>query len=146
MATKSTHKKIPLNKKKELARKLDLAAQNVVKRGVFVPVRKNNYYIVTESFSNKYVLHYVPTKKLAQTLCVRLNRRNTTKEPLKTHEINIEQRKMNKYMDLFNETKFFTAILDSDTVDDFRKEVAFIRMTEVVNHMKHLYPSVANLF
>ncbi len=146
MATKSTHKKIPLNKKKELARKLDLAAQNVAKRGVFVPVRKNNYYIVTESFSNKYVLHYVPTKKLAQTLCVRLNRRNTTKEPLKTHEINIEQRKMNKYMDLFNETKFFTAILDSDTVDDFRKEVAFIRMTEVVNHMKHLYPSVANLF
>lgn len=49
-------------------------------------------------------------------------------------------------MDLYNETKFFTAILDSNTVDDFRKEVAFIRMTEVVNHMKHLYPSVANLF
>ena len=49
-------------------------------------------------------------------------------------------------MDLFNETKFFSAILDSDTVDDFRKDVALIRMSEVVNHMKHLYPTVANLF
>lgn len=143
---KSTRKKIPLNKKVELARKLDQVAANVAKRGVYVPVRKHNYYIVTESFSNRYVLHYLPTKKLAQTLCVRLNRRNLTKEPLKSNELESAQKHVNKYMDLFNETIFYRAIIDSNTVEDFRREVAYIRMRETVNHMKYIYPTVANLF
>lgn len=146
MATKSTRKKISSKDKKSLINKLDKITSNVAKKGVYVVSKIEEYYVIKEGFSAKNVLVYFPTKSLAESVCVRLNRQNTQKKTPQRIKFDSAQQKINRLMDYFNEAKFYRATIHSNNTDTFQKEVAWVRLSETVSKIKFANQEVANLF
>lgn len=146
MATKSTRKKISSKQKKDIVNKLDNITQNVAKKGIYVIGREEEYYVIKEGFSKKNVLIYFPTKSSAESVCVRLNRQNTGKKTVKQSQFDTAQNKINRFMDYYNEAKFYRAMIKSKTADTFQREVAWVRLSETISKLKYSDQEVANLF
>ena len=75
LATKSTRNlKLSKENKALLAKKLDSVSKKVAKRGVHVVIKHQGLYRIVEALSQSVVLDSIIYKRLAETLCVRLNR------------------------------------------------------------------------
>lgn len=135
MATKSTRKK-PQFDKQEVARKLDEISQKVSKRGAFVVIKSDGLYNVFEALSKKVILHSIPQKSLAQTLCVRLNLPKNKSAAWNSIKTNKTQKYILQYCDIINESMFYKHTIKT-TADDFRREVAFVRLDEAIRKGKY---------
>lgn len=135
MATKSTRRKPQFNKQ-EVAKQLEEISHNVTKRGAFVVVYTDGLYNVFEALSKKVVLHSIPQKRLAQTLCVRLNLPKSKGVQWNSLQKTRTQKYILQYCDVINESMFYKNTIKTST-DDFRREVAFVRLDEAVRKGKY---------
>ena len=144
MATRSTRKKQQFDKK-ELAKKLNTISENVSKRGAHVVVQHDGLYNVLEALKKTVVLHSIPRKTLAQALCVRLNQPKTSRfAPVNTTAIARTQKYILQYCDLVNQTVFYKHTIQV-TKDDFRREVAFVRLDEAVSKGKYILSKIKGM-
>lgn len=143
MATKSTRKKPQFNKA-EVAKKLDEISKNVSQRGAHVVINNNGLYAVLEALQKKVVLHSIPRKHLAETLCVRLNQPiNKGSKPTNT-AMKKTQRYLLDYCDILNNTMFYKHTINV-AQDDFRREVAFVRLDEAVHKGKYILNKIKGM-
>lgn len=140
MATKSTRKKPQFNKQ-EVTKQLDKISISVSKRGAFVVVSAGGLYSVFEALSKQVVLHSIPQKRLAQTLCVRLNLPNNKSSKWTRLKTSKTQKYILQYCDVINESLFYKHTIKT-TDDDFRREVAFVRLDEAVRKGRYLLDKI----
>lgn len=141
MATKSTRKK-PQFDKAVIAKKLDEISKNVSQRGAHVVINHDGLFNVFEALNKRVVLHSIPQKSLAQTLCVRLNQsKNGKYAPLTSTAIRKTQDYILQYCDVLNDTLFFKHTIKK-TNDDFRREVAFVRLDEAILKGKYILTKI----
>ena len=140
MATKSTRKKPQFNKQ-EVTKQLDKISISVSKRGAFVVVSAGGLYNVFEALSKQVVLHSIPQKRLAQTLCVRLNLPNNKSSKWTRLKTSKTQKYILQYCDVINESLFYKHTIKT-TDDDFRREVAFVRLDEAVRKGRYLLDKI----
>lgn len=136
MVTKSTRKK-PQFDKAVIAKKLEELSDKVSKRGAHVVISHNGLFNVIEALKKEVVLHSIPQKTLAETLCVRLNQPKTRFAGVTATGIKKTQQYILNYCDILNETVFYRHTIKS-TNDDFRREVAFVRLDEAIHKGKYL--------
>jgi hypothetical protein len=135
LATKSTRKKPQFNKQ-DVAKQLAEISHNVSKRGAFVVVYTDGLYNVFEALSKKVVLHSIPQKSLAQTLCVRLNLPKTKTATWARLKTSKTQKYILQYCDIINESLFYKHTIKTSD-DEFRREVAFVRLDESIRKGKY---------
>jgi len=147
LVSRSTHKKVKLNKR-VIGKKLDKIAQNVAKRGVFVISydKSLEMYQILEAITKRVVLTYIPTKKLANVLCVRLNSKKLHQQTIRDGGMfRKPQELINKYVDAKNECMFYRHTMKT-TKDAFKFEATRHRLIETVLRQKYALSNVQNLF
>jgi|TARA_R110001592_G_scaffold7757_17_gene43068 hypothetical protein len=77
LVTKRTTKKKYINKKL-LSTKLDNAANNVIKRGVYIVANdEDGFYCVKNYFNNKDLIKSIPFAKVAKAISISYNKKET---------------------------------------------------------------------
>ena len=137
LATKST-KNLKLSKENKalLAKKLDSVSRKVAKRGVHVVIKHQGLYRIEEALSKSVVLDSIIYKRLAETLCVRLNR-PSKHYPITSVGIERCQSDLNYYVKLYNDTVFYRYTIKT-TQDDVKREVTFNRLHDTLGRMRNV--------
>ena len=147
LVTKSTHKKVKLNKK-IIGKKLDKLASKVANIGIFVISfsKELGMYEIVEATTKRVALTYLPNKNLANALCVRLNQQKIHQKQIKDpNYFNNSQSQINNYIDLKNECMLYRHTMNT-TKDDFKFESTRHRLIETVEKQKYALSQVKNLF
>lgn len=143
MATKSTRKKPQFNKA-DIAKKLDEISTKVSQRGAHVVVNNGGLYAVLEALQKRIVLHSIPQKHLAETLCVRLNQPTSKGSRPTSTTMQKTQKYLLDYCDILNNSLFYKHTIKM-TKDDFRREVAFVRLDEAVHKGKYILTKIKGM-
>lgn len=104
---------------KYAATKLEQAVKNVSKKPVFCVERKENYFVIKNYYSNRTVIKYVPTRRIAEKICSRYNKN----KPFSFTEKRTLQRLIERYMKLMSEQFHYESIIRDSKEKDSRDTV-----------------------
>jgi len=132
LATKSIHKKKNFNKK-ELAKKLDILAEKVSSKDIYVVGKEDIFYTVIDFKTKNIVFNDLPTRAIANKLCTRLNSKKLPKSFRKDIYLHLKD-----YHKLLTDTYFYkhTIINTTNEISMFtatsRLDLANARMKALV--------------
>lgn len=138
MDTKSTHKKKNFNKK-ELAKKLDILAEQVSTKPIYVVGKKDNFYTLVDYKSKNIVCNDIPTRDIANRLCTRFN----SKKLVKPNKKQLTEY-LKEYHKLLTDTYFYKHTISS-TRDDVSLYTAISRLDFTKAKMKAIAAKILSM-
>lgn len=118
---------------RKLAAKLEELAENVSKRGVYLPVKSGDNYMIVEYLTKNTVIDSLPNRDIAERMSARMNMH----KEISASKIQKIKDKVYQYQKHNHDAMFFSNTI-ANTTDDLRRDVAWFRLDLAKHNMRKL--------